>query len=189
MINLIYLRKVVLSNKQRTLHSFFKQSCINGYCNIFTNSILTKNHYEILGVNRNANNKQIKDAYLYLSKIYHPDKVIDNEVSSEKYIQIREAYDVLSDDIKRTGYDKEQFQEFENSSKSFKRKTKKHKEEELTEEEKQNIKNEKDAMENMRGSPIYKLLGYLYAFIMLSGGLMWWLSKKLRSNNENDDDS
>ena len=35
----------------------------------------------------------------------------------------------------------------------------------------------------------YRLLGYLYAFIMVTGGLMWWLSKKLRLNNDDDGDS
>jgi len=57
--------------------------------------------YEVLGVSRTANAKEIKKAYFDLAKIEHPDKG-GNE---EKFKQIQQAYDILSDDGKRRMYE------------------------------------------------------------------------------------
>ena len=57
--------------------------------------------YEVLGVSRTANAKEIKKAYFDLAKIEHPDKG-GNE---EKFKQIQQAYDILSDLEKRAIYD------------------------------------------------------------------------------------
>ena len=82
------IRKGVNLNIQRTSNVFVKQNLVNSYCNICLSSKVAENHYEILGISRSANNKEIKDAYLKLSKIHHPDKVMDNGFSAEKYIQV-----------------------------------------------------------------------------------------------------
>ena len=59
------------------------------------------NYYEILGVSRTANGDEIKKAYRKLARQYHPDAGGDEE----KFKQVNEAYEVLSDDKKRQMYD------------------------------------------------------------------------------------
>ncbi|ODQ82600.1 hypothetical protein BABINDRAFT_159153 [Babjeviella inositovora NRRL Y-12698] len=62
-------------------------------------------YYKILGVSKKASDKEIKSAYRLLSKKYHPDKNSDED-AHEKFIEVGEAYDVLSNDEKRATYDK-----------------------------------------------------------------------------------
>lgn len=60
------------------------------------------NYYEILGISKDATDKEIKSAYRKLSKELHPDTATGDE---EKFKKVREAYDVLSDPQKRQQYD------------------------------------------------------------------------------------
>lgn len=62
-----------------------------------------KDYYKILGVNRNASDEEIKKAFRKLAHKYHPDKAGGDE---EKFKEINEAYQVLSDKKKREYYDK-----------------------------------------------------------------------------------
>lgn len=63
-----------------------------------------RDYYEILGVSKDASKDEIKRAYRKLSKQYHPD--INKEPGAdEKFKEISEAYEVLSDDTKRAQYD------------------------------------------------------------------------------------
>ncbi|CAH6721524.1 dnaJ-related protein Scj1p [[Candida] jaroonii] len=66
--------------------------------------VVCKDFYKILDVDKNADDKTIKAAYRRLSKQYHPDKNSDED-AHEKFIEIGEAYDVLSDKEKRQNYD------------------------------------------------------------------------------------
>ena len=61
-----------------------------------------KDYYNVLGVNKNASKEEIKKAFYKLAHKYHPDKKEGNET---KFKQVNEAYQVLSDDIKRSKYD------------------------------------------------------------------------------------
>lgn len=63
-----------------------------------------RDYYEVLGVSKGASKDEIKKAYRKLSKKYHPD--INKEPdAAEKFKEITEAYEVLSDDQKRANYD------------------------------------------------------------------------------------
>lgn len=64
-----------------------------------------KNYYEILGVNKNASDDEIKKAYRSLAKKYHPDLNPGNTEAAEKLKSVNEAYSVLSDKTKRQNYD------------------------------------------------------------------------------------
>lgn len=63
-----------------------------------------KNYYEILGVDRDATQEEIKKAYRALAKKYHPDSAPENSQVKEHFQQIQEAYSVLSDPEKREKY-------------------------------------------------------------------------------------
>lgn len=63
------------------------------------------NYYSALGVSKDANTKEIKAAFRRLARQYHPDLNPDDPVSAEKFKQISQAYDVLSDSTKRHHYD------------------------------------------------------------------------------------
>ncbi|TRY97282.1 hypothetical protein DNTS_020576 [Danionella cerebrum] len=61
--------------------------------------------YQILGVPRSASQKEIKNAYYQMAKKYHPDTNKEDPQAKEKFAQLAEAYEVLSDEVKRKQYD------------------------------------------------------------------------------------
>ncbi len=65
-----------------------------------------RDYYEILGVNRHASDDEIKRAFRKLAKQYHPDANPGDASSAEKFKEIGEAYQVLSDPEKRQLYDR-----------------------------------------------------------------------------------
>lgn len=64
-----------------------------------------RDYYEVLGVDRNADEKAIKSAYRKKAIQYHPDKNPGNKEAEEKFKEAAEAYDVLSNPEKRAKYD------------------------------------------------------------------------------------
>ncbi len=66
-----------------------------------------KNYYEILGVDKKASDADIKAAYRKLAMKYHPDRNQGNAEAAEKFKEINEAHETLSDSQKRAAYDYE----------------------------------------------------------------------------------
>lgn len=67
---------------------------------------MSANYYDVLGVDRNADDATIKKAYRKLAMKYHPDRNPDNKEAEEKFKEVGEAYEVLSDADKRAAYDR-----------------------------------------------------------------------------------
>ncbi len=65
-----------------------------------------KDYYKILGVDRKAGTDEIRTAYRKLAMKYHPDKNPGDKKAEEKFKEINEAYQVLSDEQKRAHYDR-----------------------------------------------------------------------------------
>ncbi|WP_299261930.1 molecular chaperone DnaJ [uncultured Kushneria sp.] len=64
-----------------------------------------RDYYEVLGVERGADDKEIKKAYRRLAQKYHPDRNPDDETAAEKFREVSDAYEVLADSDKRAAYD------------------------------------------------------------------------------------
>lgn len=64
-----------------------------------------RDYYEVLGVSKSASDDEIKKAHRKLAKQYHPDLNRDNPEAAEKFKELNEAYEVLSDSSKRAKYD------------------------------------------------------------------------------------
>lgn len=65
-----------------------------------------RDYYEVLGVDRNASQDEIKKAYRKIAIKYHPDKNPGDKSAEEKFKEAAEAYEVLSNTDKRTQYDR-----------------------------------------------------------------------------------
>jgi molecular chaperone DnaJ len=65
-----------------------------------------KDYYEVLGINRDTSDEDIKKAYRKLAMQHHPDRNPDNPKAEEKFKEAKEAYEILCDPDKRAAYDR-----------------------------------------------------------------------------------
>ena len=72
-----------------------------------------QDYYELLGVNRNANEAELKSAFRKMAMKYHPDRNPDDPAAEKSFKEVNEAYDVLKDDQKRAAYDQFGHEAFE----------------------------------------------------------------------------
>ncbi|BAP39586.1 molecular chaperone DnaJ [Metamycoplasma canadense] len=77
-----------------------------------------RDYYEVLGISKNATEKEIKTAYRKLAMQYHPDKNSAPD-AEEKFKEVSEAYEILSDENKRAKYDKFGHNAFDPNGYSF----------------------------------------------------------------------
>ena len=61
--------------------------------------------YEVLGVGRDATEKEVKKAYKRLAMKYHPDRTKGDDALEEKFKEVKEAYEILSDPQKKAAFD------------------------------------------------------------------------------------
>ena len=73
-----------------------------------------RDYYEVLGVDRSADEDTIKKAYRKLAKKYHPDMNPGDAEAEAKFKEVNEAYAILSDSEKRSAYDSYGHAAFEN---------------------------------------------------------------------------
>jgi molecular chaperone DnaJ len=72
-----------------------------------------RDYYEVLGVSRTVDEKELKNAYRKLAKKYHPDANPGDKTAEHKFKELNEAYDVLKDPHKKAAYDRFGHQAFE----------------------------------------------------------------------------
>lgn len=82
--------------KYYKIKDFFKK--------LFKKNYIMKDYYKILNVNRNSTQEEIKKSYRELALKFHPDRNPDDKSSEEKFKEISEAYEILSNDLKRAKY-------------------------------------------------------------------------------------
>ena len=75
--------------------------------------------YEVLGISRDSDDKDIKSAYRKLAMQNHPDRNPDDEVAAERFREASEAYEILKDPQKRAAYDRLGHAAFDQSSGGF----------------------------------------------------------------------
>ena len=64
-----------------------------------------RDYYEVLGVNKDASEEEIKKSYRKLAMKFHPDRNPDNPKAEEHFKEAKEAYEILTDASKRAAYD------------------------------------------------------------------------------------
>ncbi|MBV5312083.1 MAG: DnaJ domain-containing protein [Prolixibacteraceae bacterium] len=109
-----------------------------------------KNYYQILGLESNASKEDIKKAYRTYAAKFHPDKQNGDKFFEERFKEILEAYEILSDDLKRANYDTKRTNEYSKGASAYNRQT----ESDQDREREQKKRREKEREESDRSEKI-----------------------------------
>jgi curved DNA-binding protein len=97
--------KVNLQNGNKFIYGIYPLIFINFWPVLQISKLEYKDYYSTLGVNKNASQDEIKKAYRKLALKYHPDRTKGDKAAEQKFKEINEANEVLSDPEKRKKYD------------------------------------------------------------------------------------
>ena len=78
-----------------------------------------RDYYEILGVDKSVSKEDLRKAYRKMAMQYHPDRNPENKEAEEKFKEAAEAYEILSDDEKRSNYDRNGHEGLRGASQGF----------------------------------------------------------------------
>ncbi|KAK1778892.1 hypothetical protein QBC45DRAFT_412747 [Copromyces sp. CBS 386.78] len=84
---------------------WFKKGALLALLTLAQLALGIEDYYKVLGINKQASDKQIKSAYRQLSKKYHPDKNPGDSTAHDKFVEVSEAYEALIDPESRKIYD------------------------------------------------------------------------------------
>ncbi|KAK3351973.1 hypothetical protein B0H65DRAFT_459628 [Neurospora tetraspora] len=84
---------------------WFKKGALLALLTLAQFALGIEDYYKVLGINKQASDKQIKSAYRQLSKKYHPDKNPGDSTAHDKFVEVSEAYEALIDPESRKIYD------------------------------------------------------------------------------------
>jgi DnaJ-domain-containing protein 1 len=109
-----------------------------------------RNYYQILGLEINASKEDIKKAYRIYATKFHPDKQNGDKFFEERFKEILEAYEVLSDDGKRANYDAKWKNNFSSGSSQYYRQSHYKSDDELKKEKEQKEKGRQESEETLQ---------------------------------------
>lgn len=109
-----------------------------------------RNYYQILGLEINASKEDIKKAYRIYATKFHPDKQNGDKFFEERFKEILEAYEVLSDDGKRANYDSKWKNNFSSGSSQYYRQSHYKSDEELKREKEQKEKERQEREDTLQ---------------------------------------
>lgn len=97
--------RVLLRNTRRAAQPSFRIPFRNRHFHSSSRLLAEKNYYDVLGVEKNSDEKTIKQAFFKAAKKFHPDTNPDDPNATDKFAEVNNAYQVLSDKNKRAEYD------------------------------------------------------------------------------------
>ena len=109
-----------------------------------------KNYYQILGLESNASKDEIKKAYRTYATKFHPDKQNGDKFFEERFKEILEAYEILSDDSKRANYDSKRTSDYTKGTSANNKQSYSKSESDINREREQKERKEKEEREKQQ---------------------------------------
>nr|XP_002121827.1 dnaJ homolog subfamily C member 4 [Ciona intestinalis] len=188
-MNRLRLHSKIVTTKRPISLKLPTKICLNcQQVSFFSSNLPT--HYDTLGINPTASKEEIKAAYIELSKKYHPDRIAQDKSTKEEttdFLQISQAFNVLSNETSRKMYDLELFKTSATINRFSSGEYKLHREEKNRKKSRKNLDEEnQDVLGFSSLTPrIRSLLHYLYGAIFAIIISMILLSKR-NANDKNE---